>query len=321
MCWRMSGLRAEVCVSVAAMLLLTAGTQAQKGDDMGQGRAVVTVLPSQPNAPVVNATAQQLQVKVNRKDASVTGWTPLRGANSDLELILLIDSSARFSLSEQYSAITSFVNEMPTNTKIAIAYMEAGRAAMAGPLSSDPAVVLKGLHMQAGMAGSNGSPYFCLSNLAKNWPSHDGGARREVVMITDGVDDYEPHYNPEDPYVQESINDAVRAGLVVYALYWHNQGRMDNTEWADNAGQNLLAQVTEATGGISFWQGSGNPVSFEPYFQELRIRLRSQYALSFTAPLRGKPALEPLQLKANIPGAKISAPQLVWLDASGAGRN
>ena len=155
---------------------------------MGHGRAVVTALPAHPTDPPVSIAAQQLKLKVNGKDATVTGWTQLRESNSPVELVLLIDGSARTNLGGQFSAITGFVNEIPTNTKIAIAYMEEGRAAMAGPLSSDPAQVLQGLRMPAGMAGSNGSPYFRLSDLAKNWPSRDGMARREVVMITDGVD-------------------------------------------------------------------------------------------------------------------------------------
>ena len=32
----------------------------------------------------------------------------------------------------------------------------------------------------------------------------------------------------------------------------------------------------QATGGKSFWQGMGNPVSFQPYFEELTRRLRNQ---------------------------------------------
>ena len=308
------------CV-VAGMLLAGAGAYAQKGDAMGHGRAVVTALPAHPTDPPVSIAAQQLKLKVNGKDATVTGWTQLRESNSPVELVLLIDGSARTNLGGQFSAITGFVNEIPTNTKIAIAYMEEGRAAMAGPLSSDPAQVLQGLRMPAGMAGSNGSPYFCLSDLAKNWPSRDGMARREVVMITDGVDEYNPRYDPDDPDVQQAITDAVHAGLVVYALYWHDQGAMDRIGGVQNGGQNLLVAVTEATGGIDFWEGTGNPVSFEPYFQNLRIRLRSQYALTFSAPLRGRPAAEQVQLKAAVPGAKIDAPQQVWVNAGGGAEN
>ncbi len=69
--------------------------------------------------------------------------------------------------------------------------------------------------------------YFCLSDLAKRWPSQDPAARREVVMVTDGVDNYQRQFDPEDPYVQAAIADSLRAHLVVYALYWKNQGRAE----------------------------------------------------------------------------------------------
>ena len=48
-------------------------------------------------------------------------------------------------------------------------------------------------------------------------------------MVTDGVDDYESRYNPDDPYVEAAINDATRARLVVYSIYWMDQGRADQT--------------------------------------------------------------------------------------------
>ena len=53
-------------------------------------------------------------------------------------------------------------------------------------------------------------------------------------MVTDGVDNYERRYDPDDPYVQAAINDAVRARLVVYSIYWMNQGRADQTAYANN---------------------------------------------------------------------------------------
>src|ERR1700739_4877751 len=119
---------------------------------------------------------------------------------------------------------------MPPNTRIAIAYMENGRAVFLSPLACSADAVLKGLHLSAGFPGSNASPYFCLSDLAKNWPSHDRTARREVLMVTDGVDNYERRFDPQDPYVEAAVNDSVRAGLVVYSIYWKDMGRA-NSGW------------------------------------------------------------------------------------------
>jgi len=229
--------------------------------------------------------------------------------------VLLLDNGARASLGNQFGDIQNFVKEMPPNTKIAIAYMEQGRAAFASQLSSSAPDVLKGLHLSSGIPGENASPYFCLSDLAKNWPSHDRTARREVLMITDGVDNYERRFDPDDPYVQAAIKDSVRAGLVVYSIYWKNAGRFNSGWYETNAGQNLLLEVTQATGGNSYWEGMGNPVSLQPYFQDLRRRLDHQYELSFSAPSSGKPEVEPMKIDLHVPSAKVDAPQQVLVTA------
>ena len=93
--------------------------------------------------------------------------------------------------------------------------MQNGRAVFSGPLTPNHATAAQQLHLPLGAPGADASPYFCLSDLAKRWPSNDRAARREVIMITDGVDYYHLQYDPEDPYVQAAIQDLVRANLVV----------------------------------------------------------------------------------------------------------
>ena len=290
-------------------------------NQQGQGRAVVTILPSQKNGNVGQIATQSLKLKVNGKESTVTGFNPLQDANSPVELVLLLDSSARTSLGTQFGDIQKFVGEMPPNTRMAIAYMINGRAEFASQLSPSAADVLKGLHVSNGIPGSNASPYFCLSDLAKNWPSHDRTARREVLMITDGVDNYDRRYDPEDPYVESAINDSVRAGLVVYSIYWKDMGRFNNGWYETNAGQNLLLEVTQATGGNSYWEGLGNPVSLEPYFQDVRRRLNNQYELSFTAPSNGKPEVASMKINLHLPAAKVDAPQRVLVTGAMSARN
>ena len=177
--------------------------------------------------------------------------------------------------------------------------------------------MLRGLHLPAGSAGTNGSPYFCLSDLAKRWPSQDREARREVLMVTDGVDEYDRRLDLDDPYVQAAVADSVRARLIVYSIYWRNQGRADNTQVANNTGQNLLQIITQATGGKSFWEGTGNPVSFQPYLEELTRRFQNQYELSFVVPMKGKPEVQSVKLKFKAPGAEVDAPQQVFVARPG----
>jgi hypothetical protein len=298
----------------AGVLLMALPAFSQSEKLSGQGRAVVTILPKGHGEMTASISQQDLNIKVNGKPSMITSLTPLRGPGAKLELVLLIDSSARNSLGSQFGDIEHFVNSLPPNVRAAIAYMMNGRASFAGGLTANHAEVLKELHMPGGSPGSSASPYFCLSDLAKNWPSMDHGVRRVVVMVTDGIDNYERRYDPEDPYVQAAISDSVRAGLVVYPLYWLNQGFADRTMYANNTGQSLLVQVADATGGKNLWNGIGNPVSFQPYLEDLSRQLENQYELVFAANLNGKPGIQTMKLKANGPGVDVTAPHMVYVD-------
>jgi hypothetical protein len=57
--------------------------------------------------------------------------------------------------------------------------------------------------------------------------------------------------------------------------------------------------------------GMGNPVSFQPYFDELIRRFRNQYVLDFTTGLTGKPQIEEMRLKFSAPNAEVNSPQKV----------
>ena len=310
--------RRMAILMTAGALLLAVPAISQKDKPLGQGRAVVTILSKQHGESPASISQKEVSIKVNGKDSTVTSWTPLRGPEARQELVILIDSAARGSVGSQYSDIEHFVNGLPPNTKAAIAYMMNGRAVFVGPMTADHAAVLHALHLPGGSPGSSASPYFCLSDLAKNWPSGDRGARRTVVMVTDGVDYYERRFDPEDPYVESAINDSVRAGLVVYSIYWLNQGLADSTMYANNTGQSLLVEVTEATGGKNLWNGIGNPVSFQPFFEELTRRLDNQYELGFSARLDGKPTTETLKVKVEGSAVEVTAPQKVFVDRTGA---
>jgi hypothetical protein len=287
-------------------------------NEQGQGHAIVTVLPANGGNSSVNILQRNLQVKVNGKDASIIGWKPLRGADSNLELVILIDGSARASLGRQLDDIAGFIQSLPSNVKVAVSYMNAGRAVMAGPLSADHAEVIRQLRIPGGVVGSNASPYFCLSDLARKWPSKDRSARREVVLITNGVDNYYTGYNPDDPYLKAAIHDSVRAGLVVYSIYAPVRGRRSNTGYQLFVGQSMLADVTQATGGYSYWDGSTRePVSFRPYLENIAWRIQNQYQLSFQSPLKGKQELQNMNLKVGNREVEVFAPRRVLVTHSG----
>jgi hypothetical protein len=290
------------------MLMMAAPLFAQSDNATGQGRAVITIF-AKHSEMTPNISQQDVSAKVNGKDAGVTGWTPLRGANDGLELVVLIDGGAR-NLGRQFDEIKQFIEGLRPDTKAAVGYMENGRAVLASPLSADHTQVVGEIRMP-GAASSN--PYFSLSDLAQHWPSQARGVRREVVLISDGIDPNNPHLDLDDTYVQAAITDSVRAGLVVYTIYWQNRSIGDNSA----SGQSLLSQVNQATGGYGYWTGTGNPVSFQPYFDDLARRLDNQYELDFAAKLDRKPAVENFKFKVTGLALEVASPQQVYVDRAG----
>ncbi len=312
-------LKVQLFAVVAAGTLLAAPSAIAADNNQSanqmEGQAVVTVLSG---AEIPGGIPQDaLHLKIDGKTSNVTGWTALRNSDSPVQLVVLIDNAARSSLGVQLNDIAAFIKGLPANAQVGVAYMDNGRAVFSGPLTGDHAAAARELHLpMAGMPGISGSPYFCLSDLANYWPSTDTHARREVVMLTNGVDNYEVRYNPDDPYVQAAIQDAVRAHLIVYSIYWSGQGLFGRTGYAAVDGQNLLAEVAEATGGNSYWQGYGNPVTLQPYFANIDQRLNNQYELEFMAPVKGKPQMANMKLQLSRP-AKVDAPQQVYVRPAG----
>lgn len=274
------------------------------------GHAVVTVDPGKETPGNIPQSA--LHLKLNGKESEVTGFTPLREPQSKVELVVLVDDAARGSLGTQMKDIANFIQGQMPGTKVGVAYMLNGRAVFSQPLTTDLAAAAHGVHLPMAGEGASSSPYFCLSDLAKNWPSNDPHARREVVMISDGVDNYEPRYDPEDPYVQAAMNDAVRAHLIVYTIYWRSRGRLGGSNYGAYDGQNLLTEVAGATGGKSYWEGLGNPVSFDPYFKDIDQRIDNQFELDFMTVGSSKPAIDSLKLTVSA-RAKLDAPGEVYV--------
>ncbi len=298
-------------LAVAGSLFAAVPAVASDNSNQQLGSAVVTVVSGSENPGGIPQDA--LHLKVDGKDSTITGWSPLRGPQSTVEMVVLIDGGARQSIGVQLSDVAKFIQGLPPNAKVAVAYMENGRAVFGGPLSTDRAAAVRELHLPlGGGAGVSASPYFCLSDLAKHWPSNDASARREVVAITDGVDYYNMRYDPEDPYVQAAIQDSVRAHLIVYGIYWRSSGFVDRTNFGAFSGQSLFAEVTQATGGNSYWEGNGDPVSFEPYLSDIDHRLANQYELSFMTPVGGKPQMASLKLKVAAQ-VKVDAPEQVYV--------
>jgi len=199
----------------------------------------------------------------------------------------LIDDGSTTNLGTQLADLKKFVLAEPPTTQIGIGYMRNGEVQKVQPLTSDHQLAARALRLPVGMPGISVSPYVTLTELVHKWPA--GAAAREVLMVSSGID---PIYGvgPENPYLEEAIDTAQRAGVVVYSIYYSSAGRWSSLAyWELFWGQNYLAQLSDETGGELYWLGYQDPVSVAPYLDDLSRRLNSQYLLTFLARPENKP--------------------------------
>ena len=295
---------------------LSAGTSlyAQNEGGPSEANTVVTVLPKSGEA-VAPIPQTSLGIKVDGKGVQPLTWRPY--GQGEVQLTLLIDSSARSSFGRNLEDLANFINGLPPNISIGIAYMQNGAAVFDMPFTKDHAAAAKQLHLPGGTPGSNASPYFCLQDLAKRWPAAPSAARREVLMITDGVDEYNLRYDPDDPYVLAAIDNANRAGLVIFSIYYRDQGRLSSSRYETNSGQNYLFQVADATGGNLYYEGLGNPVSFTPFLSDLERRLNNQYELGVPVKEAKKASFAELKVKTDVGSVKLRAANRVSVPPAG----
>jgi hypothetical protein len=269
--------------------------------------ATVSVEAKQP----VPLNPSLLKVQVNGHETPLTGLTPI--SSSSAQIAILIDDGLRSSFGNQISDLQKFVNALPSGTQVLVGYMRNGMVESKAGFSADHAAVAADIRMPLSAPGVSASPYFCLSDFAKKWPSQTRGPRF-VLMLTNGVDPYNGStsiLNQDSPYVQAAQADAQRAGIAVYAIAYSDAGFRGGR--GSFSGQSYLQQVADATGGRSFYNGIGNPVSLAPFLGEFRKAIAESYTATFMASANHEKAntLARLKITTSQPQLKLHAPEAV----------
>lgn len=290
------------------LVLLSLSLLAHAQEISSPTEAILTV--DSKNAP--RLTAADLTLEVNNKKQPPLSLNPVNPA--EMQIALLIDDGLRMSVIRELNSLRAFIRNLPAGSEIFIGYMANGRILQTTYFTADHEAAAMKLRPPLGSPGISASPYFCLSDFVKHWPTEGfdpGGARkaRFVMMLTDGVDPYNGSTsmsNQNSPYVATAQRDAQRAGVSVSSIYFGDAGIRGGR--ASVSGQSYLAQIADATGGRAYYEGFGNPVSTEPFLEQFTQSLAESYIATFNA--SGKDLVY-FKAKSNVPHLKIRAPQQV----------
>ncbi len=286
---------------------------AQQGSGGFAAHLVVTVEPKHGDSvPVINRN--EVMVYEGRDRDQVVDWVPAQGDHAALQLFVLIDDSASTNVGSQLEDVRKFINAQPATTQVGIAYMQNGIARVVQEMTGDHAAAAKSLRLPMGEAGANASPYFALSDLVKKWQA--GAPRREVLVVTDGIDRYYGTGDLQDPYLDAAIDDAAKAGIQVSAIYYPGEGHFGHSYWQTYWGQIYLSQLADRTGGEAYYIGmTGAPVSFQPFLEQLGRRFEHQYLLTFIPKPQKKAGWQTVRLTTEIPKIDLISAGRVYVPA------
>jgi len=282
--------------STAALLALAAGSA------FASTMIVTAETPKGVDAPLLGG--HDVTALVDNQPVPVTGWHALKGDPAGTELWILLDDGISSQVGVQLDDIRRFIRQQPGSTRVGVGYMQNGTVRTLAKPTIDHDSAAKSLRLPESIPGISASPYIALADFVHHLPFSQ--QPREIVLISSGID---PYYGPgpENPYLENAIQGAQKAGIPVSTIYYSSAVRSGHRFWQIDWGQNDLSQLSDETGGKFYWQGDYNPVSMQPFFDDLNERFSRQYVLSIDSGT-ARSGFNRLRLRAEDPQVKLIAP-------------
>jgi hypothetical protein len=301
-------------VAVAALVGPLCGPAQAQGASSGVPVKVTVTAVGHKGADPASVAKEDVQVRQKNERRPVLSWVSAQDQNVGLDLIILVDDALDSGVGIQLDPLAKFIRSLPPTTRVAVAYARNGTIDLRQNLTDDHEAAAKALRITLGTPGAGGSPYLSLIDLLNRIPP--GSNRRAVLFISDGLDLFRgiSGSSPGSNFdLQRAIDRAQRVNTNVFTLYASGAGRLRRNSFLVGNGQSSLSRLAAETGGDSFFQGFGTPVSFEPFLEDLDQMLRHQYVLTFSAKPGAKSGYQSLKVTTEVPGVELIAPARVWV--------
>ena len=318
------------CVLVSSLSVGRAQKEAPASK--AQVHVVITNMAERSDTDLPRLSQQDVKVKQGKTNLQVTQLIPAQGESAALQLMILIDDTLNTSAAgNNLNDLREFIKAQPASAVIGIAYMSNATIHIAQNFTTDHDAAAKAIRLPRGTLSTSDSPYLSLISLVKSWPQQN--VRREVLMVTDGIDRLRgekpqpsqlgPSFGPAYHSMPSISVDATSASevsqrynVLVFSMYSPGVGRAGRSSWDLDIGLSGLTKIAEETGGECYSLGTSALVSFQPYLERFQKTLDNQYYLVFLAEARKKAGLQRVKIETEASNSEIIAPDNVWVPAT-----
>ena len=195
-----------VLASVVSVLLCGEQSARAQGAPVAV-HVVITDAALQGNTTPPRLDMSAVKVKQGKDYLKVTQLVPARDAAATLQLFILIDDTLDTSIGNHLQELKDFIKAQPASTVVGVGYMSNAGVNVVQNFSQDHNLAIKAIRLPRGNFSTMDSPYLSLISLVKGWPKQT--VRREVLMVTDGID----RLRGEKP-ATDAVGTELRAGGV-----------------------------------------------------------------------------------------------------------
>ena len=231
------------------------------------------------------------------------------GTNSSITLAVLIQEDLVPSVGNEIKALAEFIRNLPKGSRVMIGYLRTGSLQTKQKFTNDLEKAAKALRPPSGFANSGPyNPYVEVIEALRKFDSQPLG-RRAILLVSDGLDisrGVDSSAPTQSIDLQRAVTESQRRSVAIYGFYAPTAAASANPLLAANA-QSSLLRLSNETGGHAFFQGTGVPVSFDPFLRELAVSLEKQIALTFLSTHMGK-GFHRIEVRSVTPGVRVTYP-------------
>ncbi len=231
------------------------------------------------------------------------------GTNSPITLAVLVQEDLVPSVGNEIKPLAEFITGLPKGSRVMIGYLRTGSLQVKQKFTNDLEKAAKALRPPSGFANSGPyNPYVEVIEALKKFDSQPLG-RRAILLVSDGLDisrGVDSSSPTQSVDLQRAVTESQRRGVAIYGFYAPTVVAQANPLLAANA-QSSLLRLSNETGGHAFFQGTGVPVSFDPFIRELDVALEKQVALTFLSTHLSK-GFHRIEVRSATPGVRVTFP-------------
>ncbi len=305
----------EMVLAVAACLLVAVFAGAQPESEKQKVRTV--------SIPISIFTRQELRenqvselVQVDRlivrEDKDEQTILSIRSVeDAPLALAVLIQEDLVSSFNLQIKDLSDFIKGLPRGSRVMVAYMRGGSLQVRQKFTDDLNAASQAFRIVTNSpATAPRNPYDSVVDALDRFDALPAG-RRAILMVSDGLDVSQgiTGSTPSQSIdLERAILRAQRRSVAVFSFYTPASLTENGNSTLVLNGQGSLNKLSEETGGRAFFQGSVAPVSFLPFFKDLRVLLNRQFLLSYLSTHMNK-GYHRVEVTSTNPDVKIDHPR------------